>query len=215
MANRRRISACLGDFDKEIKRLRSIKFHSQSNLNISLGRPKKNYITKRQMHLIQESTYFATFRTFENFIEEIFLLYCMGKRSQSGTHGIPYLAPTTYAHAADMIKSSQQFLDWSSPDIIIERSELYLKDGEPFKLVISSNINKLRSYKHLRNHIAHNSNQSRINYLKVLNNFLRTVPTTIPTPGEFLSMNDPRHVGNTFLDSFIDDFERIAITLAE
>ncbi len=216
MATRQRISAALRDFRQELKRLRSLDKYSQSRLASSSGRPEKDSLSKKQLHLIAEGIFLSAYRAHENFTEEIFLLYCMGKLSPSGLKARKsYLLPKTYQHAEEMIKSSQPFLDWSSPDLVLKRSELYLRDGYPIKQVYVSNMQILRKLKSLRNHVVHNSRQSKTQFIKILRADIKTIPTKIPTPGEFILMNDPNNTGNCFLHTYLDAFENLAKKLGQ
>ena len=96
---------------------------------------------------------------------------CTGrKKAQS------FLNPLDFRHTEDLIKSAMPFLDWSSPDAIIGRSELYLKDGFPIKPAIEPHLAELRDFKKIRNHIAHNSTESFNDYLKVLKRHYTVIP---------------------------------------
>jgi hypothetical protein len=78
------------------------------------------------------------------------------------------------------------FLDWSSPDCVINRAETYLEDGYPVKDVLSANIEILRDLKRIRNHIAHMSKESHTGYLKTVKKHFGTIPLKVPEAGEFL-----------------------------
>ena len=135
MKPRRYVSAVLNDFTAEIKRLKRLDRDTQQRLSSSLGRPTKGSLTKKQVHLITENLFFSAFRAYESLIEDVFLLYVMEKKPLSGRRPKSYLNPRDFDHSANLIKSSMYFLDWTSSDILIKRSELYLKDGYPVTVI--------------------------------------------------------------------------------
>jgi hypothetical protein len=176
---RRKIITVYKDFQKELNRLE--KFDLQNQKNFLRGN-----LSKQQLHLLTESIFFAAFRAYENFIRDIFLLYCMEKNSRTGASVKSYLRPKNFSHAEFLIKSSMPFLDWASPDTVIERAELYLEQGFPVKTPYTTNLSSLRTFRRIRNHIAHNSTVSLEEFKKVLRDHYGTIPINIPKPGEFL-----------------------------
>ena len=123
-------------------------------------------------------------------MRDVFLLYCMGKRPFDGSTVESYLKPAGFLHTERLIRSPMRFLDWANPDNIIERSEIYLKDGFPIKLPVSSRRESLQEYRKIRNHIAHDSSESLDGYKGVLKGHYRTIPLSIPSRGEFLMVSD-------------------------
>jgi hypothetical protein len=184
--SRRKLSAALRDFHAELSYLERFDAENQANFSASTGLPASQRLSKRQLHLLTESIFFAAFRAYENFVREVFLLYCLEKRPQSQKKVRSYLKPKSFHHAERLLQSSMRFLDWVDPNEIIRRAELYLEDGFPMKLPYTVNTDALRDFKRIRNHIAHQSPQSRDDYLKVLRKHYTVVPVTIPSPGEFL-----------------------------
>src|SRR5688572_27353571 len=122
LVRRTSISAAKKNFITEISRLR--RFDHQNQVNYSRGD-----LSKSQIDLLVEAIFFSAFRAYENFLREIFLLHCMGKSWSKRRKPTSYLRSLNFEHTERLIKSSMQFLDWTSPDTVITRSELYLKDG--------------------------------------------------------------------------------------
>lgn len=213
MKSRRYVSAVLNDFTAEIIRLKKLDQDSQQRLSSSLGRPTSGSFTKKQVHIITESLFFSAFRAYESLIEDVFLLYAMGKKPLSGRRPKSYLKTKDFDHAASLIKSSMYFLDWTASDALINRAELYLKDGYPIKAVITANQTILKDLKRIRNHIAHNSRESSAKYQIVLRNTLTTIPVKIPEVGEYLLMTDRQNRPNYYLITYINHIERIGTLL--
>jgi len=206
-SSRRKTSTVLRAFQAEIKRLE--KFDSENQLKFTTS-GKKGNLSLRQLHLLTEHIFFVGFRTYEGFIRDLFLLYCLEKPHSSGKKVVSYLRPKDFNHAEILIKSSMSFLDWTSPDEVIGRAETYLQNGFPIKLPYESNLQSLREFKHIRNHIAHNSKESLEKFKKVVKGHYGTMPLVIPPPGEFLLIPDKTNPKKYKLLVFFDLMKRIA-----
>lgn len=207
---RRKVSAAYRDFHREIRRLERFDRQNQNRFSVSSG---ANGVSNRQLFLLTEALFFAGFRAYENFLREIFLLYCLEKKPKSGSSVRSFLKPRDFLHAESLVKSAMPFLDWSSPSTIIHRAETYLDQGFPVKLPITTNQTSLNDFKHIRNHIAHNSRESMENYKKVLRNHYGVIPLIIPTPGEFLLVRDKKQPSKYKLLVFFDLMKRISTQL--
>lgn len=202
--NRRSLSGPYRDLKSEISKLSRIDDENQRKFSPGPGRPSLGMLSLYQIHLLTESVFSQAFRSFESFVRDIFLLYCLEVRPKSGKRVVSYIQPQSFTHAEKMIKSSMPFLDWSSPDVIIERSEMYLKNGFPVKDVFTSRRQVFRHMKSLRNHIAHDSIESNSRYLKVLRNYYGTTPVKIPRPGKFLLEPDRNNSSQYLLKYYLN-----------
>lgn len=198
-----KISAAYNDFSSQLQSLRNFDQVNQTNF-------QNKSLSKKQLHILSESTFFSAFREYENFIRDVFLLYTQEKRRTNGAKVVSYLQPKDFFHAENLIKSSMPFLDWNSPDTIIERSELYLKDGYPVKMPYTANKSKLGDYKKVRNHIAHNSTESMVSFKKVLRGYFGTNPLTIPSVGEYLLLTSKIDHNKYHLLEFFDLLDDMA-----
>ncbi len=206
-SSRRKTSTVLKDFMAEIRRLED--FDSQNQIKFtSLG--KREGLSLHQLHLLTEYTFFIAFRTYEGFIRDLFLLYCLEKQHSSRKKVISYLRPIDFIHTETLIQSSMPFLDWTSPDKVIDRAETYLKDGFPIKLPYQTNLQPLKEFKRIRNHIAHNSKESLEEFKKVVKSHYGTMPLVIPSPGEFLLVPDRADPTKYKLLVFFDLMKKIA-----
>ena len=205
---RRKSSAVLREFLHELHRLE--RFDSDNQKKLSEAGYKAGRLSKRQLHLLTESIFFAAFRSYEGFVRDVFLLCCLGVPTGGKHRVVSYLQPRNFSHASQLLQSAMPHLDWTSPDIVLQRAETYLKDGNPFKLPYSTNLEALRDCKRLRNHIAHNSSESMEEYKKVVQRHYKTLPLVIPSPGEFLVLPDITQPGKYKLLSFLDLLRQLA-----
>ncbi|WP_146108566.1 hypothetical protein [Mixta gaviniae] len=144
-------------------------------------------MTGDERSLLYEAIFLRIYRAYENLLENIFIKYLSGENTHSGTQITTYLRPKDKLHARAMITSSQPYLDWTAPSTVIKRAETYIDGENPIKIAISSSMTHLISAKKIRNHIAHNSSESMVDFNKVVIEFLHTMPRTQPSSGEFLS----------------------------
>ncbi len=201
------LAKCVKDLQSQLQSLRKLDSLNQHRFAAGIGR--KSGLTKAQLHVLTEAIFFNAFRAYEEFIRNVFVLYCCGVQPNKRRVVRSYLKPQTMSHAEILMQSSRPFLDWSSPDAVIERADTYLEDGYPIKDVISANLEPLRDLKRIRNHIAHMSKESKAEYLKVLKDHYGTVPLRIPCPGEFLLL---RKTGSSTY--YLSDYLQIIDSLA-
>lgn len=149
-------------------------------------------VSGAQLYVVNEAIFLRSFRALENFLEDVFLRYACGQPTLSGTAVASYLAPRDIEHAYELIRSSQTFLEWNSPDTVIRRAEIYLDNGGPIKAVLSAKQSFLTDIRRIRNHIAHNSRASLQEFTKVVRNHMLTAPVVMPEAGEFLQIDIKR-----------------------
>jgi hypothetical protein len=195
MKNRVLISAVYNDFTKEIASLKLFQIDNHTKFN-------NREISKGQFHLLTEGVFFNSYRSFDNFIRDVFLLYTQEKRRADGSKPSSHLKPRDFAHANDLIKSSSRFAEWDSPDTMIDRSDLFLKNDTRFKIIYSTHVAKLRAFKKIRNHVAHNSPESSSEYEKTMLTFFTTIPSKIPSVGELLVTKSRINPLNNILEDY-------------
>ena len=207
---RLKISAPYREFIQEINSLIRIDNNNQSSFSSTISQSKQ-IISKHQLVLLTEGLFFSAYRAFESLVEEVFLLYTLEKPNIKNKKTVSYLKPRNFEHAFDLIKSSLRYLDWQSPDIVINRAETYLKNGGQIKTPLTSNRVILNQMKKIRNRIAHTSRESLNEYKKVLLSHYKIIPLKIPKPGDFLlnivpGSNPPIH----YLVYFLENLKNIA-----
>lgn len=199
--SRRKVSRVLKDFRQEIDQLERFDADNQG---------ENSRLNKKQLHLLTESIFFSAYRSYEQFVRDVFILYCLEKNTQSGKKVRSYLDPTSFHHAERMLQSSMQFIDWNSPELLIERADLYLKDGFPIKDPYIANTGSLNDFKHIRNHIAHRSENSLNKYQKVVRRHYGFAPLQTPEPGEYLLLSEKATPNRYKLLSFFEKMKELS-----
>lgn len=202
---------CYNTLQKEFQLLRALDDKNQQQFSAG---DRITRLTKTQMYLLTEAVFFAAFRAYEQFLRNSFLIYCCGIQPGKRKLVRSFLQPKTLPHAEMLVKSSMPFLDWSSPDTVIERAEAYLKDGYPIKAPLAANLETLRVLKKIRNHIAHMSNESTQEYKKVVKAHFGTVPFRLPVPGQYLLFACRNKPDTYYLQSFLATMELVARQMA-
>jgi hypothetical protein len=204
---RHKISASHKSFVTELSRLE--RFDASNQKKFSAGT-----LGKLQRDLLVESIFFAAFRSYEGFIREIFVLYTLEKQSNRKPKVKSYLKARNFEHAEQMIKSSMEFLDWTSPDNIINRSELFLVNGHTIKLPYTINRQQLSAFKKIRNHIAHNSIESELQFEKIVRLYHNgIIPLKMPTPADYLMYSSHQNPQNYVLLDFFALLRNMAASL--
>lgn len=215
MATRRKVSSALADFQAELKRLRRLDDLNHSRFYPGPGRPGKDRLSKSQMYLLTEAIFTRAFSRYEEFIEQVFLLYCQGRPGSSGVRVGSYIKPRNPAHAKSMVKSGMTFIEWNAPDKILSRSETYLYPENPMHLAITTNQARLQNIRRVRNAIAHASEEAETQFRKVVRSELGVMPLRAPSPGEFLLLNDTSATKlQHYLTSYLDVLNSVAVTAA-
>jgi hypothetical protein len=214
MRDRRRAGAIHSDFVSEIDRLLRLDAQNQQRFRAGPGRPGPASLSISQMTLITEAIFLRAFSSYEKFLEEIFVFYARGRATRGGELIESFLHPKNGGHARDMIKSHMTFLEWNSPETIIQRCDIYLRDGGPIKIALTSNLTRLGYMRRIRNAIVHRSMEALDRYATVVRSELRAMPLKVPDPGEFLLLTDPQVRTSYFLTSYLDVLKAVADTSA-
>lgn len=204
--SRRKVSAALNDFSKELSYLRKIDTNNQQSLSSSANRS--------QLMLTTEGLFFRAFRAYENFIEDVFILFVMEKPTISGNVVKSYLRPDNFKHARDFLLSEKRFLDWTEPSKVIERAETFLQGGGTVKNVLVSATQDLRDMKVVRNHIAHNSNESDHQFRKLIQRVRGTYPMKRVTPADHL-LSQVKRSSTHYLEYYFDVLSDVCEAIAE
>lgn len=135
----------------------------------------------------------------------------MEKKSTKKPNAKSFLKPNNFLHTEQLLKSSMEFLDWTSAESVIERAELYLKNGHPIKLPYTTYKLQLNNFKKIRNHIAHNSIESEKHFSKVVRTYYHgIIPLTIPSPAQYLMLTSRSNPSNYNLLDFFDLMNQIS-----
>lgn len=140
--------------------------------------------------LVYESIVMRAFRTHENFLEKVFLSYLVGESTESGGAVLTFVTPRDAAHARRMLSTSAnaRFLDWSEVEIVRDRCAVFFEPDSPIYVASVGKAAELSWLKKIRNHAAHNSLESGVQYSNVLRHVLLTEPSPLPPPGDFLQL---------------------------
>ena len=155
-----------------------------------------------------ESALARAFRAYENFVEGAFLSFMTGEAGASGQLANRYVSAPTTEHARKMLQGNQKFLDWADPTLVTMRGAYFLDAEGPMSVAVSQAWNDIDMMRRIRNHVAHNSPESAVQYIKVVHVITLVSPSPPPRPGELLQHRPQRGPfrGREVLSAF---FERI------
>jgi hypothetical protein len=113
-----------------------------------------------RLEAIYEMAYLRIFLSWESFLEESFVRYLCGYVPAGGLINLinPPFRNLNDAHLA--ILDRKEYVSWTSPKIVIQRSKDFIDDG-PHEVVFKSSKAWLESLSAIRNRIAHGSTHAR------------------------------------------------------
>lgn len=165
---------------------------------------------KPALVLTMEYLFLSGYKVWENFLEELFVSQSRYNDPVSGKRTFPYLAPKTENHALGIIKLEKDYVDWTTPDIVVTRAELLFQKHSIITRPIKASMSDLRDAKKIRNYIAHGSLESKRIFKKMA---LQRTGYNYNVAGEFLLHNAPSSVNYYclyYLNLFKDLVNRIS-----
>lgn len=167
-----------------------------------------------EVDFITESILARAYRAYEAFLENLFIEYCLRRRTLAGTHVRPYVRPRDRDHAGELIQVPARLVEWGSVDTVISLSDAFFLDGFPIKNAITTNRATLVEIRRVRNYIAHSSKTARKKYSSVVTHALRTPPLSLPTSGQFLRTRRTKE-RKINLDIYLDCMMNVAAEAAQ
>jgi hypothetical protein len=150
------------------------------------GSADLNVIEKEKLF---EGIFLDAFKSFERTIENLFIGGMLSKEIIKRKKFCSYVHPKNSAHAIDILLLEKDFIDWTNPESIIRRAEALFQNHSIISDCIKNNMQFLTDAKRIRNSIAHESDDSNKQFIKVLNKYFGTHPVRRKTPGWFLNQN--------------------------
>jgi hypothetical protein len=165
-------------FDSEISSCKSLREHAIENISSASSR-----------QLIYESIVIRLARAQEQFIEQIFLSYLTGEPTVDGDAVPSYVNPQDRNHARQLLTiTGAKFLDWSTGADIRKRCQVFFGPDSPIDAGSIGIADSMAWLKSIRNQAAHDSVESRLGFIKVVEHILLIAPNPMPSAGEFLQM---------------------------
>lgn len=113
--------------------------------------------------LITEASFLKMFISWERFLEQSFIKYLTGKKSVSNNNVNSCIKRIDMDRAADIIKGTNKYVDWSNPDIILRLAKLYFGASNPYSdhlNPIKTDLFDLRTIRNAAAHLSTTTNKS-------------------------------------------------------
>lgn len=154
--------------------------------------------------LIVEAAYLRIFMEWEKFIENSFHSYLLGELSAAGNSVARFVSPTDIVHAQKIAIGTRKYVDWGTPDTVLQLSGLYFDQSNPFQITINSVQGEIRDMKTIRNSAAHLSSTTS-QQLDILATRKLHRPVTNISVSDFILATDPNSTsGETILQTYIN-----------
>jgi hypothetical protein len=145
-----------------------------------------------QKELVIELAFLRIFIAWENFLEDSFFRYLVGGKSYSGKSPIKFINPPTIKKATEIVTGEKnKYIKWNLSEENITRSEIYFKNGEPYKNTLQTISTDIKNMNTIRNRITHRSKASKDNFREFIRQECGHGIKGM-TPGRFLLRNNPK-----------------------
>ena len=168
------------------------------------------YFSEEMRNVVTESLAVKIFAQWENFLQQIFIEYMLGRKSENGSLAKRYVFPNDAEHAYNMIKNVNSFPEWADVEKVLINANNFFEDYGPFKILktTKSEINALRK---IRNAIAHTSMKSVEDFEKIVRGNVGYLPDGI-TPAIYLIeyKSGKRKKDPNWFEYYIDHLKNVA-----
>ena len=166
-------------------------------------------------YMIIENVIMNTCSVWEKFLEDIFVAYMQGNKSDNGCAVVTYVSPINDEHAYNLIKSVTLYPDWADIEKVLTNAENFFENGGSFRILKTLKAD-LSAIKKVRNAIAHTSKKSRKEFEDLVRGKVGHLPNNI-TPAIFLSEHKTGngHSDPTYFEYYIDFLKASAGMLVE
>ena len=160
-----------------------------NNLNIyfdalKLYNDHSDMFSEMMRDMVVEYVVLRLFGKWEKFIEDIFIEYMLGGRSEYGDAAHRYVNPVDKAHAYRMVRNVNLYPDWSDVEKILINACNFFENGGAFE-VLKTIKTDITSLKKVRNAIAHTSCRAKKEFENLVQGKIGYLPEGI-TPAGFL-----------------------------
>lgn len=169
------------------------------------------HISKARADSITELAFLRACIAFEGFLEEVFILYVMGKKAPRGKAPVRYLVslPRKIVQELVLPEKNPGYAFWDELTVM-RRSNRFFRDGYPFAPAIRAHQSTFQEMRTIRNAVAHGSNDCWDKFKSVVRARLSILPRNLAVGG-FLSTTIPASTPpESFIDSYLDIFEASA-----
>lgn len=128
---------------------------------------------------LAEAIAFRLFRIFERFTRAVFLESCVVSTAPSGLPIVSKLQCADWKMAEEILKAGNRFLDWGNIENTRRLAGLVFENGFPVTDLFSPISATLSNLQTIRNFIAHDSDEARRKFTKVIGSYL---PPSILVP---------------------------------
>ncbi len=166
-------------------------------------------------YMIIENVILNVWSSWERFLEDIFIAYMQGNKSDNGDAVISYASPTDDEHAYRLVKNLLIYPDWMDIDRILINAENFFENGGSFKL-LKTLKGEINAFKTIRNAIAHTSQKARKDFENLVRGKVGHLPENI-TPAVFVSeyKSGKRKVDPIYFQYYVEFLKDSAIMLVE
>jgi len=128
---------------------------------------KSTAINASQQETLCEMAFVVLFTAWEQFLETSFETYVVEAPLSAfrNRHRVLVIDVET---ARGLIRGSRKYVEWSEPQAVRDRAEVFFKRGEPFESALSAVTDDVQKMKTIRNRCVHHSQHAIEQYEKMI-----------------------------------------------
>ena len=192
------------------KELNSLIREIDENLKLLKKVNSISSLKEKDVQMIVELVFLKIYTTWEQFLENTFILYALGYPSKNRCRPRRLVIIKNAENIRNIIKGRREFVSWSL-NYITQLAPLFFEDGGPYNL--SGYQPKFNEIRTIRNSITHESSYSKEKFEKFIKDKLPSKYPKIKRVGQFLLERKPNS-NRTFLSYYISIIKQVAKKIA-
>lgn len=147
--------------------------------------------------LLIERAFMCLFETLESYMECVFICYMLGEVGSNGNAVVRYVNPINSEHAEKILRGKEQYIDFTSRQVIIAYAEGFFQNGGPFPY-LNSVSQDFEDMKKIRNKLSHVSIKSQRDFEGLVRSRVSFLPSGVSV-ASFLMTSVPRQTESFFV----------------
>lgn len=169
-------------------------------------------ITLHRRDILTEMVFLRAYTSWENFLENTFLLYLLGHKPPKGAPPRRFGFPPDSTAADEWCRDGKPYSKWNISDVQ-RRANRWFKDGKPFTPALQSQRSRLEQLVTIRNAIAHKSTSVHDKFENLVRLELGNVPPNTSVGSFLMTLKPNAPTPSSFLEFYVGEMQRAAQTI--
>lgn len=199
------LKSVLKEFDVDLSLTETHASYAHHWMNYRYLKPTPQF-TYTHRDIFVEAAFLSAFQAWEEFLEESFILYILGKKPPRGKRLRSLVPVKTRKHAKHLLLQGKPYLDWSPVNKInVYNKSMFTNYAASYFHALNTIESPLNEISNIRNAIAHRSESSWNVFKSIVRNRLRGSFPPDMTVGKYLVSTVPdSSPPERFLDHYLE-----------